>query len=152
MGSEMCIRDREISPEQYQNDVLRAADGLVTLRIKQSEAVNRINTEASEVLRAYPELDPDSDSFDKELSDSITEAVDAQVKVSPYTTSVKRVVDNMMKPYRRAVNKQVGKETENIARQVSQSALRPTSVKQPEKRVEDMSPRELEAELGIVQS
>jgi hypothetical protein len=142
----------EISPEQYQSDVLRAADGLVTLRIKQSEAVNKINTEANEALRAYPELDPDSESFDKELSDSITEAVDAQVRVNPYTTSVKKVVDNMMKPYRRAVSKQVGKETENMARQVSQSALRPTAVRQQEKKTEDMTIAELEAEIGIVQS
>lgn len=142
----------EISPEQYQSDVLKAADGLVTIRLKQSEAVNRINTEANEVLKAYPELDPDSDSFDKELSDSITEAVDAQVRANPYTTSVRKVVENMMKPYRRAVSKEVGKETENIARQVSQSALRPTSVRQQEKSLEDKTIAELEAEIGVVQS
>ena len=142
----------EISPEQYQSDVLRAADGLVTLRIKQSEAVNRINNEANEVLRSYPELDPDSDSFDKELSDTVTEAVEAQVRVTPYTASIKKYVDRLMKPYKRAVTKEVGKETENIARQVSQSALRPTAVRQVEKKIEDMSIAELEAEIGVVPS
>ena len=142
----------EISPEQYQSDVLKAADGLVTLRIKQSEAVNRINNEAVDTIRAYPELDPESDSFDRELSDSVTEATEGYITKNPYGAQVKKFVDRLMRPYKRAVNKEVGKETENIAKQVSQSALRPTSIRQPEKKVEDMTPDELEQELGIVQS
>lgn len=142
----------EISQEQYQQDVMRQADSLVTLRLKQQEAVNKINTEANDAVRKYPQLDPSSDSFDKELSDSVTEATEGHIKNNPYGAKVSQFVEKLMRPYQRAVNKEVGKVTENIAKQVSQTALRPTSVRQTEKAPEDMTIQELEDKLGIVQS
>jgi polyhydroxyalkanoate synthesis regulator phasin len=142
----------EITPEQYQQDVARAADGLVQLRIKQSEAINRINNEAKDVLRANPVLDPKSENFDRELSETVTEAVEAYVRSNPYTASVSKFVDKLMKPYNRAVTKEVGKVTENIAKQVSETALRPTSVRKPEKAASEKSIAELEEELGVIQA
>lgn len=142
----------EVSPEQYRQDVTRTADAIVTLKLKQSEAVQKINSESAEVMRIYPELDPDSDSFNKELSESITEAVEAHVKASPYTASVKKFVEKLMKPYKGAVEKEVGKATENIAKQVSEAALKPTSIRKPEKSLSEMTKEELEAKLGIVQA
>ena len=142
----------EVSTEQYQQDVLRSADALVTLKIKQSEAVNRINNEAQDVIRKYPELDPKSDSFNKELSDTITEATDAYVSKSPYTASVSKFVEKLMKPYKGSVAKEVGEATETIAKQVSEAALRPTSIRKSEKAASEKSIAELEQELGVVQS
>jgi len=141
---------QEYSPEQYKQDVLKTADALVTIKVKQSEAISRITTEANQVVRAYPQLDPASDSFDSELSDSITEATEAYVKASPYTASVKTFVDKLMKPYNRAVTKEVGKATENLAKQVSQAATRPTSVSTKGGKTDDeKSLAELEGELGF---
>jgi len=140
----------EISPEQYQQDVMRRADSLVTLRLKQQEAVNKINNDANGAIKAYPQLDPESDLFDKELSDSVTEAAEGYIHKNPYGADVRRYVDKLMKPYQRAVTKEVGKVTENIAKQVSQTALRPTSVRQTEKTIDDMTPKELEEKLGVV--
>jgi hypothetical protein len=57
-----------------------------------------------------------------------------------------------MKPYLRAVNKEVGQATENIAKQVSESALRPTSIRKEEKATADKTVEELEQELGVVQA
>lgn len=142
----------EVSPDQYRTDVLRTAESMVTLKLKQSEAVNRINSESSESMRKYPELDPSSDSFNKELSESITDAVEAHVKVNPYSASVSKFVDKLMKPYKGAVDKEVGKAAENIAKQVSAAALKPTNVSRPEKNASEKSIAELEAELGIVQA
>lgn len=142
----------EITQEQYRQDVMRSADALVTLKLKQSEAVQRINSESSEVMRTYPELDPDSESFNKDLSESVTDAVEAHVKANPYNTSVKKIVAKLMKPYKGAVATEVGKATENIAKQVSQAALRPTSIHKPEKNASEKSIAELEQELGIVQA
>jgi hypothetical protein len=102
-------------------------------------------------LRKYPQLDPDSDQFDPELSETVTEAVEAKVKSDPYNASVKGFVDKLMKPFQKAVTKEVGKMGETIAKQVSQSALRPTAVKSTEKQSKDMSLEELEAKLGVVQ-
>lgn len=132
--------------------LLQAADARSELRFKQNEAINRINTEANAVIREYPELDPDSESFNKDLSDAITEATEAYVTKNPYSASVKKFVAKLMQPYKGAVAKEVGQASEQIAKQVSQAALRPTSVRQPEKTAKEKSIAELEAELGTVYS
>ena len=143
----------EYSTDQFKNEVMRSAISAAQLITKQSESGNRINNEAQQVLRLYPELDPESDSFDKELSESVTEATLAYVKSEPYTASPKKFVDKMMKPYRRAVTKEVGKASENIARQVSQAAQRPTSVSTGGKKSDnELSIKELEDKYGIVQT
>lgn len=133
-------------------NVLQRADALVTLRNKQNDAINRINSEALQAVTAYPELDPDSENFNRELSETVTEAVEAYVKADPYNASVKKFVAKLMKPYKSAVAKEVGQATENIAKQVSETALRPTSIRKPEKAAKDKTIAELEAELGVVQA
>lgn len=142
----------EVSVEDYQQDIMRTADALVSLRVKQSEAINRINNEASEVIRQFPELDPDSEGFNKELSDTVTEATEAYIKADPYSASVKGFVNKLMKPYQGAVTKEVGKAAEQVARQVSEAALRPTSIRKGEKNASEKSIAELEKELGVVQA
>lgn len=142
----------EVSPEQYRAHVMQQADALVSLRLKQSEAINRINSETQEVLQTYPQLDPESEDFNKDLSDSITEAALAYVKANPYSASVKQFVTKLMKPYQGAVTKEVGQVRATLAKQVTQTALRPTSVSKPEKTVDEMSIAELEAKLGVVQA
>lgn len=130
--------------------ILSQAEARADLKSRQSEAINRIRTETSQVVALYPELDPDSDSFDKELSDSVTEATDAYIKSNPYSASPKTFVEKMMRPYKRAVTRQVGQESENIARQVSQTAQRPTAISTSGKKPDsEKTIAELEAELGI---
>lgn len=140
----------EVTPEQLQQHVAQAADNIVSLRMKQQEAISRIKSETSEAVREHPELDPKSDVFDKDLSESVYEAVEAKVRSNPYSANVKQMVDKLMKPYKRAVSKEVGKVSENLAKQVSQTAARPTSVKKSEKSLEEKTIQELERELGIV--
>src|SRR3990170_4525706 len=89
--------DSEVTPDQYRQHVMQQADSLVQIRLKQSEAVSRIDRESQEVMRAYPQLDPESEQFDKELSETISEAIEAQVKLNPYSASVKKFADKLMK-------------------------------------------------------
>lgn len=120
------------------------------LKYRQLEAITRINNEAAAATAAYPELDPDSETFDKELSESVTEACLAYVRQNPYSASPKAFVDKLMKPFKRAVTQEVGKAQEVIARQASGAAQRPTAVSSAGKKAhKDMSIKELEAELGI---
>lgn len=142
----------EYTPEQYQQHVAAAASSIVDLKLKQQSAIHRIQTETQEAVRVYPELDPSSESYDRELSESITEAVEAKVRANPYSANVKTYVDKLMKPYKRAVSKEVGRVSEKLATQVSQAATRPTSIKKSEKSLEEKSIAELERELGIYQS
>lgn len=142
----------EIDEQTYKSDVMQTANSIVELKLKQNEAVSRINSEAREAVSAYPQLDPDSDQYDPELSEAVTEATLNYVKGQPYTASPKKFVDKLMKPYARAVTKEVGKETANIAKQVAESAMRPTSVSTNGKKSDaEKSIKELEAELGIEQ-
>jgi hypothetical protein len=151
-NSAIDLDSGEVTPEQYRLHVMQQASNLVDLKMKQSEAINRISNESAEVMRAYPQLDPESDQFDKELSETVSEAIEAQVKLNPYSASVKQFADRLMKPLMKAVQNGVAQEKETITRQVSESALRPTSIRKPEKTVGEMSIAELEAKLGIYQT
>ena len=139
------IRERE-------NRLLNQMEARSELRSKQSEAVNRINSESQKTIAKYEQLNPQSNNFDQELSDTITEATEAYVRQNPYSASVEKFVDRLMKPYNEGVSREVGKERENIAKQVSQSALRPSSIRREEKDDSEKSLSELEAELGVVNS
>jgi hypothetical protein len=140
----------DISPAQYEADVTRKADSLITIRLKQQERINDIKSESLEAVRAYPELDPTSDSFDEKLSNTVTKATEAYIRSDPYKASVKGFVDELMEPYKRLVTKEVGQQTANLAKQVAETALRPTGVKTPVKANSDKTLEEMEAELGII--
>jgi hypothetical protein len=143
----------EIDPVKYQQEVVKSAVSAAQLVVKQGEAINRINNEATQVIRKYPELDPDNAAYDPELSEMVTKQTLKLVKAEPYTASPKSIVEELMRPYKRLVTKEVGKARENIAKQVSQTATRPTSVSTGGgKSHQEKSIAELEAELGIVQS
>lgn len=139
----------EVTQDQYKQDVVRTAQSIAQLEVAKERLIDRINKEASESMSTHPELDPKSEVFDKELSDTITESVRAQIQVNP-SASVKKLVNNLMKPYRHSVEKKVAEETANVARQVSESALRPTQVKATEKPFNELSEKEMEASLGVV--
>jgi len=137
------LKDREAK-------IIQRADAIATLRGRQQDAMTRHNNEAIDVIKTYPELDPDDDNFDSELSDSVTASVEAHIRANPYQASVKEVVAKLMRPYKRAVAKEAGKVTENIAKQASETALRPTSVKSSDKKFEELSLEEMEEKLGTV--
>lgn len=151
-GEELTAEELNRRIEEREQRLLQLAEARGELRNRQSQAITRHQAESGEVMKAYSQLDPNSDDFDPELSEAVTEAVEAQLKANPYSASVKKIVEKQMKPYLRAVANEVDKERENIAKQVSQSALRPTSVRKSEKTAKDKTLAELEAELGIVNS
>jgi hypothetical protein len=130
-------------------ELMRRQDALVQIRLAQQENVHRVQNEAVEAINAYPELNPDSEGFDSELSESISQAVLAKVQADP-TSSLRSFVDSLMRPYRRSLEKQEAGQKETITKQVSQQAMRPTSVQQQEKPFAELSIEEMEAKLGSV--
>lgn len=131
------------------DEVLRKADALTQIRLAQQENLHRVNNEANEAIREYPELDPKSDSFDPELSESISRATLAQITANP-TSSVKEFVSSLMKPYRRSLDKQAAGQKETITKQVSEQAMRPTQVQEQEKPFSELSIEEMEKKLPKV--
>lgn len=139
----------EIDAVAFEQNVLSRAQAITNLQIQASRNAERVSREAEETIKSYPELDPDSDSFDEELSASVSEAGMAYVRANP-TQSLKKFVDGLMKPYRRSIENGVGEQREAIAKQVSEKALRPTQSPKGEKPLESLTPEELEERLGRV--
>lgn len=129
----------------------KRTQALIELNAAREANFERINKEAQSIVKKYPQLDPDSDQFDKDLSDSITEATESFVKANP-TLSVKKFVDKLIKPYQRSIEKEVGEQREAITKQASQSALRPTQVPKGEKLFSELSLKEMEERLGVIDS
>jgi len=142
--------DKEVSVEDYRTDVVKTADALVQIRMNQQKIVDNINKEATEAIKFYPELDPDNkETFDRELSNTVAEATLAYVRSNP-TASVKKFVDKLMKPYKKSLEQRVGDDTEKVAKQVTEAALRPTNVKVKEKAFDELTLKEMEDKLGVV--
>lgn len=131
------------------DEVLRRADALTQIRLAQQDNLHRVNNEALEAIKAYPELDPESDSFDSELSEAISQATLASIQANP-TAPVRKFVDSLMKPYKRAVEKQASGQAETLTKQASQTAMRPTQVQEQEKPFSELSIKEMEERLGVV--
>jgi len=119
----------------------------IELKNRQERNLERINKEAQTSVKKHPELDPDREEFDKDLSDTVYEAVEAYVKSNP-TGSVTEFVDKLIKPYKRSIEQEVGKQREVITKQASQGALRPTQVPKGEKSFGELSLEEMENKLG----
>lgn len=146
----------EVTQEELQRRVaerdkwlLQQANNMTRFEIAKKETLDRVNRESNEAIKAYPQLDPDSDSFDDELSESVSQATLSFVRTNP-TGSVKKFVDGLMKPYIRSLDKSVASQQGEIVKQASQTAMRPNNVPSTEKKAEDMDLKELEKKLGIV--
>lgn len=136
----------EITYEDYQRDVQQNAKATVKAVLAQQQ----LRQEALEVVRDYPELDPNSDVYDEDLSDAITEAVDAKHRLSS-NFSVKSTVAKLMKPYRKAAESAVDSERRNVVRDIASGAIRPSSNPTPvSKEPENETLEEMEARLGKV--
>lgn len=138
----------EITYEDYQRDVRDNAKAAVQAVLSQQQ----LKQEALDVVRENPELDPNSDSFDPELSEAITEAVAAKHRLSS-NFSVKETVNKLLKPYKRAAEKAIDSQKRDLVSQVASGGIRPGSSPSPEadkKGFDDLSLEEMEAKLGKV--
>lgn len=148
-GEEVTQEELQRRVAQRDNYLLQRANEMTRFEIAKKDTIDRINKESNESIKAYPQLDPDSDSFDDELSESISQATLSYVKTNP-TGSVKKFVDGLMKPYMRSLDKSVASQQTEIAKQASQTAMRPNSIPSTEKKFEDMTLEEMEKHLKIV--
>jgi len=147
-GEEITVEELNKRQVEREQELMKRAAQISGLQSQQALAIERINREAKESITKYPALDPNSDSFDRELSDTLTEAAEAYVRSNPQK-SLGEFVDKQMKLHSRAVGREVKAEKEEIAKQSSQSAIRPTPGKAEDKQFEEKSIAEMEAELGF---
>ena len=131
------------------DDVLKRADALTQIRLAQQANIYRVQNEAVEAMKSHPELDTESDSFDPDLSEAISKATLSHIQANP-TASVKDFVNGLMKPYKRAVEKEASGQAEVKVKQASQQAVRPTQVREQEKPFSELSIEEMEKRLEKV--
>lgn len=124
---------------------------MARIEIEMEKNINRINVESSEAIQTYPELNPEHDNFDPELSEVVTDAVQTALEKNP-TQSVKGLVERFMKPYKRGIDRTVAGQTQEMAKQASGGALRPTTTAAAPKKksVSEMTVEEMEKEFGVV--
>jgi hypothetical protein len=139
----------ETETELTVDEVLKRADALTQIRLAQQDNIHRVQQEAVEAAKAHPELDTESASFDSELSEAVSKATLAYIQSNP-TGSVKDFVNGLMKPYKRAVEKEASGQAEIRTKQISQQAVRPTQVQEQEKPFSELSLEEMEKRLGKV--
>lgn len=136
----------EITYEDYQRDVQQSAKATVKAVLDQQ----KLKQEALEVVKEYPQLDPNSNQFDEDLSDAVTEAVEAKHRFSR-DLSIKSTVDKLMKPYRKAAEQAVDSERINVVKDMASSGIRPSSNPTPvSKEPDNETLEQMEARLGKV--
>jgi len=122
---------------------------IARLEVEKERTVNRINAQASEAIKLNPELDKDSAIFDPDINEAVTSAVLLEVQKDP-SKDVLKLTEKYMKPYRKAAERAVGDEKATLAKQVSETALRPNNIKPVDKGFQDKSIEEMEQVLEMV--
>jgi hypothetical protein len=152
VGADESIDGAELERRMQEREqrILQQANQMVDFKTQQHLAIQRINQETVEVVGKFKELDPESEFFDKELSDAIYESVEAKVKTDP-TASVKDFVTKQMKLYKREVAREEARDSAVIAKQAAQSAIRPSQTKPVDTKFEDLSIEEMRSKLGYAQ-
>lgn len=122
--------DKEITFEDYQKHVMSAADNLVKQRMKQyveqSERIQNFEKGVNALESKYPELNPDSENYDDNLSDTITKLYQKSSKANP-DLNVVDFVDSVMNLRTSGMKK--GQETASaaLAKQEASQAVTPSS-------------------------
>lgn len=149
-GEEVTIEELNKRQTEREAELLKRASHISNLQAQQALTIERINREARDLTRKYSELDPQSENFDKELSDVVTEAGLAYVRSNP-TKSLEEFVDKQMKLHKRSATREANAEAAEVSKQQGQSAIRPSVAKPVEKNFADLTLKEMEDQLGFVE-
>lgn len=146
-GEEITIEELNARQAKRDQELLSRAAQMASLEAQRVSTVDRVNREAREATMKYDILNPNSDSFDPEISEAVVEAANAYVQANP-NRSLLEFVDKQMKFHKRSITKQAKAEQAEITRQSGQSAIRPTTSKPADRKFEDLTLEEMEAKLG----
>lgn len=77
---------REVTQDEYEQDLAKKADVIVKARMEQYERKQKLAADIRLLEDSYPELNQDSDRYDKELTDMIVDNYRKISKSDPSTT------------------------------------------------------------------
>lgn len=147
----------ELTPEQYQQHVVQAADTIASARVReqmeQYQAQSNLDKDIDTLPQLYPELDEESDSFDPVIYDRVVERFKREAYQNGRLNPQARLAD-VAKDYvevaRAAAERSNASIKKNIEKTVDESAVKPNATSRPEKSPSDMSIDEMEKKFGIV--
>lgn len=130
-----------ITPEQYQADVVRAADEIASTRIKQFEQkqgqqkaaekqVKIFNSTLATLEKKFPTLDPDSDKYDEKLSEKVANLYQKAAGKKTNPELLEEIVSTVMETSEQARVSGQSQASEALADQSAQSAVSPTGTTQ----------------------
>lgn len=156
-ANQISLPDRSqqevITPEQYQQDLVNAADQIVKLRLNQTlgehtkvltrqQANERVLEDIDTAVKIYPELNPDNEQYDPELENYLATQFERSFQADP-TYRFKSLVDETMKirgKVAKTTNKSAdGKPAEKSTASTGGKALKSSTAKPSHKPVEEMN-------------
>lgn len=147
----------ELTPEQYQQHVVQAADTIAAARVReqmeQYQAQSNLDKDIETLPTLYPELDEESDSFDPVVYDRVVERFKREAfnngRLNP-NARLADVAKDYIEVARAAAERSNASIKQNIEKTVDESAVKPNATARPEKSPSDMSIEEMEEKFGIV--
>lgn len=153
-------------PENLSEDEFRALQASATYaasevqQLKRQMAQKDFSNEVDLIEQTYPELNPNSDSYNEKLAETLATAYeegfivkDSQGNFVGTRKSLKEFTESMVAPYRDAINKGAAQTGEAINRQVAEAVVTPqTSTTSEPKPFAELSIKEMEAKLGVVRN
>lgn len=115
---------REITEEQYKQDIAAEADKVVQERIAQYERQQRLKDDVRTLESTYDELNPDSEAYNKDLSDLLAKQFLDVRKGNP-DASLSEYVENIMSLRERGREEGKSEVSGKILKQAAQQAVAP---------------------------
>lgn len=147
----------ELTPEQYQQHLVQAADSIAQVRVQQQleqyKAEANLDRDVEVLPKQYPELDENSPEYNPVLIEKIESAYKARAFNNGSLNPSVRLAD-VAKDFvdvARAAAKQSTTEMKNaVAKTADTTAVRPGAGVRQEKDASEMSIEELEQKLGVI--
>lgn len=149
-GEELTVEEYKKRLQQAEERGASRAQSLVQLEMARQRRLDQIDRDIHKVEDDFPQLNPDSDDYDPDLSKAVTKALKQMVN-NDINTDVYKEVEGFMKPYQRARKSISAEEKKEAAKQIAESASRPSSPSVPKSGQEGKKTwKDIEKEVGIV--
>lgn len=137
------FEEKVLTPEEYQRDVMSAADIMVQARLAQYKKTVEIESDLKRMEQKYSELNVDSPEYSEDLSKKLASLFETQLRVNP-NARLAEFVDNIMSLREEKAQTQAKKAQSQFSartlEQKSEEALTPHEVEpEPEKPFESLS-------------
>jgi len=122
---EVSSEEREVTPEEYARDVTSAARLVVQEELSRERRLMKLSEDIKVAEGKYPELNPTSDSYDEDLTNSVSDWYGKLSKTDP-NLRLLPFVEKLMGLRSRGAEQEKGKVTAKVAKQAAEQAISPT--------------------------